>query len=47
MFIYFESERESMSMGGVEKEGHRGSKVGSDSSQPNTGLRLMNHEIMT
>ena len=49
MFI-FERERESMSRGGAERERGRhriGSRLQAVSTEPDTGLKLMNHEIMT
>ena len=54
MFVYFwerERERQSVSGGGAEREGDTESEAGSRlwavSTQPNTGLEPMNHEIMT
>ena len=54
MFLFIferERERESMSGGGAEREGDIESKAGSrlqaDSTEPNTGLKLTNREIMT
>ena len=50
MFI-FERERQSVSGGGAEREGDTEPKVGSRlwavSPDPNTGLELIKHEIMT
>ena len=43
-FIHFERERESMSMGGAEREGKRESQAGSALT---AGLNLTNYEIMT
>ena len=49
MFIYFERERESR--GGAEREGDTESKAGSRlwavSTEPDVGLELRKHEIMT
>ena len=47
LFIYFERERESASRGGAERE--RETQAGSKLSvhEPDVGLDLMNHEIMT
>ena len=44
-----ERERESVSQVGEERDGDRGSEVGSfaDSRKPDVGLELMNHETMT
>ena len=54
MFIHFwerQTERDSMIGGGAEREGdtesNAGSKLHADSTQPNTGLKLTNLEIMT
>ena len=52
MFIYFwERERERESEEGAEREGDTESEAGSRlwvvSTEPNTGLELSNHEIMT
>ena len=53
MFIYFlrEGERQSRSRGGAEREGDRESEAGSGlravSPEPDAGLELVNHEIMT
>ena len=56
MFIYLwererERERQSMSRGGAEREGDSESEVGSRlwavSTEPDTGLELMDCEIMT
>ena len=44
MFIF---EREKMSRGGAEREGDRRSEAGSSRAEPDAGLELMNHEIMT
>ena len=53
-FIYFwerETERQSMSRGGVEREGDTEAEAGSTlwaiSTEPDAGLDLTNHEIMT
>ena len=50
MFI-FERERESVSRGGAEREGDTESEAGSSlwavRTEPNVGLELMNHEVMT
>ena len=47
--VYFERERESASRGGSERERERESQAGSKLSvhEPDVGLDLMNHEIMT
>ena len=52
MCIYFwDRERQSMSGGGVEREGDTESEAGSRlwavSTEPDAGLQLTNHEIMT
>ena len=52
MFIYFwDTERQSMSGGGAEREGDTESKAGSRlwalSTEPDAGLELTNREIMT
>ena len=52
MFIYFwERERQTMSRGGAEREedteSEAGSRLWAVSTEPNTGLEPMNHEIMT
>ena len=51
MFIIFERERKRASRGGAEREGDTESDAGSRfsavSTEPNTGLELTNHEIMT
>ena len=52
MFIYlWDRERQSMSRGGAEREGHTESKAGSRlravSKEPNVGFELMDGEIMT
>ena len=53
MFIYFEreTERQSFSGGGAEKEGDTASEAGSRlwavSTEPDTGLKLMSRVIMT
>ena len=50
MFIYFrERERERIGRGGAEREGYRGSKVGSmlTAKEPDAGFKLTNREIMT
>ena len=51
-FIYFwDRERQTMSRGGAEREGDTESKAGSRlwavSTEPNTGLKLVDREIMT
>ena len=44
-------DRQSVSRGGAEREGDReseaGSRLGAVSTEPNTGLKLTNHKIMT
>ena len=48
--FYFISERENVNRGGAEREGDRGSEVRSAlfaRSEPEAGLSLQNHEIMT
>ena len=47
--VYFIFEKESTSKGGAETEGERGSEAGSvlTAEEPDAGLELMNHEIMT
>ena len=52
MFIYFwERQRQNVSGLGAEREGDTESEAGSGlwavSTEPNVGLELMNHEIMT
>ena len=52
MFIYFwDRERQSMSGGGAEREGDTESEAGSRlwavSTEPDDGLKLTSHEIMT
>ena len=52
MFIYFwETERQSMSRGGAEREGDAESEAGSRlwavSTEPDAGLELTNREITT
>ena len=54
MFIYFwqrERERQSMSGGGAEREGdtkwEAGSRLWAVSTEPDVGLELRDHEIMT
>ena len=52
MFIFErERERQNMSRGGAEREGDTKSKAGSRfhtvNAEPNVGLKLKNHEIMT
>ena len=48
MFVYFEREREREHVcAQVGREGEKKSQAGADSAQPNTGLDLMNREIMT
>ena len=52
MFIYFwETERQSVNMGGAEREGDTESEAGSRlwavSTEPDTGLELKNRETMT
>ena len=46
--MYFEREKEHVhKWGGAERKGERESQAGSVSTGPDTGLDLMNHEIMT
>ena len=52
MFLFiFETERDSMSRGGEKREGDTDSQAGSRlravSTEPDAGLELMDHEIMT
>ena len=52
MFIYFwQRERQSTSGEGAEREGDKesgaGSRLQAVSTEPNAGLELKNHEIMT
>ena len=52
VFIYFwDRERQSMNGGGAEREGDTESEAGSRlravSTEPNTGLKPTDHEIMT
>ena len=52
MFLFiFETERQSMSRGGAEKEGDTESEAGSRlravSTEPDMGLELTSHEIIT
>ena len=49
MFIYFETERDSMSRGEAETQGERKipSRIYTVSTELDMGLDLMNHEIMT
>ena len=51
MFIYFLRERERVSRGGAEREGDAESEAGSRlwavGTEPDAGLELTNHEIMT
>ena len=51
MFILFLRERERARRGGVEREGDTESEAGSRtctvSTEPDTGLELTSHEIMT
>ena len=51
MFIYFETERQSMSGRGAEREGDTESKAGSQlwavTTEPDMGLKLMDREILT
>ena len=53
MFIYFlrERERQSVNREGAEREGdtesETGSKLPAVSTEPDAGLKLVNHEIMT
>ena len=52
MFIYFwDRERQSMNGGGSEREGdtesETGSKLQAVSAEPDKGLKLTDHEIMT
>ena len=52
MFIYFwDRERQSMNRGGAEREGDTESETGSRlwavSTEPDAGLKLTDHEIMT
>ena len=52
MFIYFsETERQSVSGGGAEREGdpesEAGSRLRAASAEPDVGLELTNREIMT
>ena len=46
-----EKQRQSVSRGGAEREGHTESEAGSRlcavRTEPDVGLELMNHEIMT
>ena len=51
MFIFFERERQNTNGEGAGREGDRESEEGSRlwavSTEPDAGLELMNHEIMT
>ena len=50
-YFIFERERQSVNRGGAEREGDTESKAASRlwviSTEPNAGLELTNHEIMT
>ena len=51
MFYLFMRERQRVSRGGAEREGDTESEAGSRlravSTEPDTGLELMNHKILT
>ena len=53
MFIYFERDKETQSTSGGGEQGEgdpeleAGSRLQAVSTEPNAGLKLMNHEIMT
>ena len=48
MLIYFDRDNtHKHEWGRAEREGDRRSEAGSDSREPDEGLKLMNHEIMT